>query len=855
MKKPRLCLALSASLALLQANLLPANSEPASPSIWQKLAGTAEGKPAIRTGTHTVKLRSGQIASSGKKAVAIASAHGVAASGAAGQVMLFVKNKDAGSAPAAALTIHTALPVATAAGAAKEAPVLVASNDAPSALPAALADKQLIAQLAPDQIVAQGAEQSGATTSTPIPPVVSGAVDLEEFKPSNVIDVKVSQSRTFKLKNKILRTSISDPSIAEPVVVAENQMVLLGKAPGGATLVVWDDAGNSVAVDVKCSRDYSKLQAMLRQIDPRIVVQPFTVGGSDKIILRGDVDHPESVIRGFAVANAFMDDRGMKIIAANSRLINERIGEQGSGGGGGQGGGQTGRLSAISQVDKYTYFSNLNNNVSKAQAILSDGGRVASLIRVRKTPLIVLHVTFMEMNTAAVRELGVQLGLNFSNQSFNFGIGGTNGRGAPVLVSTTGINGNTGATGGGLVGWPFPVGSVNPVLGSPNQPSGISTAGFSVFPSPSANFSGNVVQPLVTTSPITNGGGTTSTTTVNPASIIPGIPGTIAFLQQGLVRTPFFGPTSSPVNFGAANTIPTLYGSQLTSNIGQAVFATVPALLGQSFLLGAPGGASFSPAGLLNSFTGTSNFPRNNSLGRWSMNPAINGVITHSRARVLAEPTLVTVSGERASFLAGGEIPIPQQVATAGSSLPSISFEPFGLRLNMIPVLTESGVINLEVSPEERLISQSGGFNPPGTDANTVIPAFTTRKTQTIVELKPGQELYISGLVSANSGREVNKTPLLGEVPVLGALYRSKAFNKNESELVIAVRPEIILPGSPGQLKLPEEISKTEGPRDTNMLQVEPTIIDERYMTSGRADHTQKVPGILPPGSPIPDSQ
>ncbi|MFX8696466.1 pilus assembly protein N-terminal domain-containing protein, partial [Acinetobacter baumannii] len=81
----------------------------------------------------------------------------------------------------------------------------------------------------------------------------------------NTIELKVSQSRTFKLRNKIIRTSISDPAIGEPVVVAENQMVLLGKAPGGATLVIWDDAGNSVAIDVKVARDYSQLQNMLRE--------------------------------------------------------------------------------------------------------------------------------------------------------------------------------------------------------------------------------------------------------------------------------------------------------------------------------------------------------------------------------------------------------------------------------------------------------------------------------------------------------------------------------------------------------------------------------------------------------------
>src|SRR5262249_30485573 len=159
-----------------------------------------------------------------------------------------------------------------------------------------------------------------------------------------------SQSRTFKLRNKIVRTSISDPGIAEPVVVAENQLVLLGKAPGGSTLVIWDDAGNSVAVDLRVTRDYSQLQATLREIDPRIIVKAFSVGGQDRVLLLGDVDHPESVIRALAAANAFMDDRGMKIVASNSRILDARIGEQGAGAGGGGGGGGGGGSSQLAQL-------------------------------------------------------------------------------------------------------------------------------------------------------------------------------------------------------------------------------------------------------------------------------------------------------------------------------------------------------------------------------------------------------------------------------------------------------------------------------------------------------------------------
>src|SRR6185437_2291112 len=151
-----------------------------------------------------------------------------------------------------------------------------------------------------------------------------------------------------------------------------------------------------------------------------------------------------------------------------------------------------------------------------------------------------------------------------------------------------------------------------------------------------------------------------------------------------------------------------------------------------------PGGASFSPQGLQNLFTSLATI-KNSKSATWTLNPSIQAIIAHSRARVLAEPTLVTISGERASFLVGGEVPILSSIATAGTAAQSVTFEPCGLRLNMVPVLEENGAINLQVSPEERLLNSSIGFNVPG--SSTIVPGFTTRRTQTTVEMRPGQEL------------------------------------------------------------------------------------------------------------------
>jgi Flp pilus assembly secretin CpaC len=778
MKKPQLCVALSLSLSLLQANVISAYAAPDATSIWQKMSAVSTTGSASKSSARSHRSSATKVKTASRQV----SDHGsprATSNGAQGHAMLFLPTKSKPSiaaveAPAAALTIHSTL-----AGDSSEAPastslssLMVASREnfsnAPSmhsgppsvALKAGEA-RNLLAQLAPDRLISQGGD-SGVSI-TPIPPVVSGTVDLEEFKTSNVIDLKVSQSRTFKLKNKIVRTSISDPAIAEPVVVAENQIVLLGKTAGTATMVLWDDAGNSVAVDLRVSRDFSSLQSALREIDPRIIVKAFSVNGQDRVLLLGDVDHPESVIRAFGTANVFMDDRGFNIQIANNRIIGARIGEQGTSGAAGAGG-QTGQLASLSSVDKYTFFSNQNNNVGKAQVITSDGGRVTSLVKVRKVPLIVLHVTFMEVNSVAVRELGVQLGLSFTTNHFAFAMGGNNqASGVGVLAAAP----------------PF-----NQALSAAGGPFSVTAPGF------------------------------VSSTSVTPNT---------------------FNPASPATGFG------------------QPVLNVAPgALLPTSVLLGAPGGANFATAGLQNLFTSAASIQDGQS-GVWGIQPSVQGIITQSRARILAEPTLVTISGERASFLAGGEIPIISTGAAAGATAQSVTFEPFGLRINMIPVLMENGNLNLEIAPEERLVSSVLSFQP--SSLSSAIPGFTTRKTQTIVEMKPGQELFIAGLLTTNNGRDIVKTPVLGEIPVIGALYRSKAFNKNESELVVAVRPEIILPGTPGQLKLPEEIGRVEGPRDTNMFQVEPTVIDERHYSSGRSERYQKTSPTLPEGSPIPDNE
>src|SRR5579883_1067485 len=322
MKKPTMSLALSVSLALAQAGWQVAG---ANSPIWQNMAGTADKQN--KSGTK--KVTSNKVAARTKKNVR--TAHGAAAKPSApspvmaevpaslteAHTLLFLSGRDKSAAaisgapaPTAALSIHPALPtnIESSPIAANEPDTTTPSVGPQSEIPidenikAAQAKPKsddLIAQFTSENLQLAQNEGGGKITASPIPPVVTGTVDFEEFKPTNVIDLKVSRSRTFKLRNKIVRTSISDPGVAEPVVVAENQMVLLGKSPGRATLVLWDDAGNNSAIELRVSRDYTQLQSTLREIDPRIVVKTYSIGGTDRVILLGDVDHVESVIRAF----------------------------------------------------------------------------------------------------------------------------------------------------------------------------------------------------------------------------------------------------------------------------------------------------------------------------------------------------------------------------------------------------------------------------------------------------------------------------------------------------------------------------------------------------------------------------
>jgi pilus assembly protein CpaC len=151
----------------------------------------------------------------------------------------------------------------------------------------------------------------------------------------------------------------------------------------------------------------------------------------------------------------------------------------------------------------------------------------------------------------------------------------------------------------------------------------------------------------------------------------------------------------------------------------------------------------------------------------------------------LAEPTLVAISGHQAKFLAGGEIPVPVATPTEGVK---IEWKEFGVSLTFTPIVVDSGVVNLKVEPEVSTLDWDNGVVLSGFR----IPALRTRKASSTMELRDGQTLVMAGLISSEDIKGASKLPILGDIPILGALFRSTNFMKNESELVLLVTPKIV---------------------------------------------------------------
>jgi pilus assembly protein CpaC len=164
----------------------------------------------------------------------------------------------------------------------------------------------------------------------------------------------------------------------------------------------------------------------------------------------------------------------------------------------------------------------------------------------------------------------------------------------------------------------------------------------------------------------------------------------------------------------------------------------------------------------------------------------------------LAEPNLTATSGQTASFLAGGEFPVPISGSTSnGTPTITVEFKTFGVELDFTPTVIDATHLSLKVRPEVSQLTSTGAVSVPITSTATVtIPALTVRRAETTVDLASGQSFALAGLLQNTTEQDISKIPWLGDVPILGQLFRSNLFQHNETELVIIVTPYLVKPAT-----------------------------------------------------------
>jgi pilus assembly protein CpaC len=239
-------------------------------------------------------------------------------------------------------------------------------------------------------------------------------------------------------------------------------------------------------------------------------------------------------------------------------------------------------------------------------------------------------------------------------------------------------------------------------------------------------------------------------------------------------------------------------GASLTPSTGSTTVTTTDPVTGAITETTTPNAPTLSLGSIVDSFGILS---RVFHIGGLNFDATFNALERKGVVTTLAEPTLVALSGETASFLAGGEFPIP--VAQGGNSGDAISvqFKQFGVSLAFTPTVLADGVINLEVAPEVSSIDPSASV----TINNLRVPGLQTRRARTTVELRDGESFALAGLIRRDFQDTIRQFPILGSIPIIGTLFRSTNFQKEETELVIIVTPRLVRPVRAAQMKVPTD--------------------------------------------------
>jgi pilus assembly protein CpaC len=250
-------------------------------------------------------------------------------------------------------------------------------------------------------------------------------------------------------------------------------------------------------------------------------------------------------------------------------------------------------------------------------------------------------------------------------------------------------------------------------------------------------------------------------------------------------------------------------------------------------------------------FSGANLFLFNSAVNTQAL---IHALKTEGALRALAEPNLIAMDGEEASFLAGGEYPVPVIQSMGERTSVAIIFKEYGVKLNFKPTIIDENHIRLVLEPEVSTIDFNTGVKFDG----FLIPGLRTRRAKTGIELRDGQSFALAGLLDNNETRSISKIPVLGDIPILGALFKSKSFQKQETELMFFVTAQLVKPVNPDDLP---QLRGVDGLKNGSPLGVEPKgegITGQSGFSTPTSENkpavapqpTETKPAVIKPASP-----
>ena len=245
-------------------------------------------------------------------------------------------------------------------------------------------------------------------------------------------------------------------------------------------------------------------------------------------------------------------------------------------------------------------------------------------------------------------------------------------------------------------------------------------------------------------------------------------------------------------------------GIEMSANMGVGNFSTCTS--------GGTCSTTGNPFGVNGGALGTNSISLGYNDGVHSLSATLKALEQTGMIRTLAEPTLTAISGETASFLAGGEFPVPTGRDSSGNV--TITFKPFGVALSFTPVVLAEGRISLRVKTEVSELTSDGSV----TLSNLTIPGLKVRRAESTLELPSGGAMVLGGMLQNSVRQSIGKFPGLGDLPILGPLFRSRDFQRNETELVIIITPYLVKPTAPSALARPDAGFFAAGDAQANFL-------------------------------------